>query len=110
MLLAIRALEQPGGPTIGKLAEHLFVRHHSAVGLLDRLAERGLVERVRGESDRRLVRVRLTSEGEATLDRLAGEHRAELGASGPTLVEALSALLRDIHKEEDVPAAEKRDS
>src|ERR1700730_8470449 len=60
MLLAIRALEEPGGPTVGKLAEQLMVRHNSAGGLLDRLVERGLVERIRGgEGDRRQVRVRL---------------------------------------------------
>lgn len=93
MLLAIRALDEPGGPTVGSLAGHLFIRHHSAVGLIDRLAERGLVERVRGREDRREVKVRLTSRGEGKLRRLSRAHREELRTSGRLLVETLGGLL-----------------
>ena len=94
MLLSIRALENgDGGPTIGQLAEHLFIRHHSAVGMIDRLAERGLAERERGEEDRRQVRVRLTDEGRLKLLKLARIHREELRQSGPGLVETLRHLL-----------------
>jgi DNA-binding MarR family transcriptional regulator len=94
MLLAIRFLEEPAAaPTIGQLAEHLFLRHHSAVGMIDRLAERGLVERVRGENDRRQVRVRLTAGGSQKLRHLSRIHREELRQSGPALVETLRRLL-----------------
>src|SRR5437879_10203526 len=62
-LLAIRASDDAYGPTVGTLANWLFIRHHSACGLADRLEESGLVERVRGEADRRLVRIRLTHHG-----------------------------------------------
>jgi DNA-binding MarR family transcriptional regulator len=97
MLLAIRAMEEPGGPTVGKLADQLIVRHHSAVGLIDRLVERGMVERVRvDEGDRRQVRVRLTGAGEEKLERLSSVHRAELAGSGPLLVYSLWALLRRV--------------
>jgi DNA-binding MarR family transcriptional regulator len=94
MLLAIRALkEPPSTPTVGQLAEHLFIRHHSAVGMIDRLAERGLVERLRGEDDRRQVRVRLTASGWQKLRHLSRIHREELRQSGPDLVETLRRLL-----------------
>jgi len=93
MLLAVRALDEPEGPTVGSLAEHLIIRHHSAVGLIDRLAERGLVERTRGQEDRRQVRVRLTAEGEGKLRRLSTAHREELRTSGRMLVETLGGLL-----------------
>ena len=93
MLLAIRAVVDPEGPTIGSLAEHLLIRHHSAVGLIDRLEERGLVTRVRSMTDRRQVRVHLTETGESKLKRLASIHRAELRTSGPVLVRTLQALL-----------------
>ncbi len=96
LLLSIRAVAEPEGPTIGALAEHLLIRHHSAVGLIDRLAERRLVERVPGATDRRQVRVRLTREGEEKLRRLSAVHRAELRSSGPLLVEALHALLQGL--------------
>jgi DNA-binding MarR family transcriptional regulator len=98
MLLAIRALE-PDGPTIGDLASHLLIQHHSAVGLVDRLAGRGLVERIRGGEDRRQVRVRLTAEAEDKLRRLSAQHRAELLNSGPLLVDALGALLGGLSTE-----------
>src|SRR5690242_18418578 len=64
MLLAIRALSDAGDPTVGELAAHLLVRHHSAVGLIDRLEDRDLVERCRTSEDRRQVRVRLTAKGQ----------------------------------------------
>jgi len=93
MLLAIRALAGTGGPTIGDLAEHLLTRHHSAVGLVDRLEQRRLVMRVRGAEDRRQVRVHLTDEGERKLSRLSAIHREELRSTGPLLVNALQTLL-----------------
>jgi len=93
MLLAIRALDEAGGPTVGSLAEHLIIRHHSAVGLIDRLEERGLVARVRSQGDRRQVRVRLTSKGERKLGRLSAVHHEELRSSGRLLVDTLNGLL-----------------
>jgi len=93
LMLAIRALDDPEGPTIGSLAEHLFIRHHSAVGLVDRLSERHLVERVRAGRDRRQVRVHLTQAGEEKLKRLSHAHRDELQITGPVLASALSNLL-----------------
>jgi DNA-binding MarR family transcriptional regulator len=94
LLLAIKALPDPQGPTVGMLADYLLLRHHSAVGLIDRLAERGLVVRIRGAHDLRQVRVRLAPPGEEKLARLSSVHREELRTSGPLLVDALTALLR----------------
>lgn len=97
IMLAIRACqvahESQLGPTIGELAEDLYLKHHSAVGLVDRLVERGLAVRARAEDDRRQVRVHLTSEGLEKLRRLANVHREELRAVGPVLVNALTAVL-----------------
>jgi DNA-binding MarR family transcriptional regulator len=45
-LLAIKGA-QDSPATIGYLAERLRIRHHSAVELVDRLAEAGLIERWR---------------------------------------------------------------
>jgi len=93
LLLATKALEQEGPPSIRALADHLFIQHHSAVGLIDRLEERGLVKRVRDEDDRRQVIVRLTAEGERKLHRLSAVHREELRQSAPALVAALQSAL-----------------
>jgi DNA-binding MarR family transcriptional regulator len=96
LMLAIRAWDRSSSPTIGELAAHLLLKHHSAVGLVDRLADRRLVERVRGVGDRRRVSVRLTPQGSAKLRRLSSVHRKELRSSGPVLVKALGALLHGL--------------
>jgi DNA-binding MarR family transcriptional regulator len=104
-LLTVRALMGSHGgshgPTVGEIAEHLLIRHHSAVGLADRLVEHGLVERVRGEGDRRQVRIRLTAHGKKTIARLSGIHREELLSSGPLLVESLGALLQQLREQRE---------
>ncbi len=93
LLLAIRGFTEVQGPNIGQLAEHLMVRHHTAVGLVDRLVQHGFVERTRGEGDRRQVHVRLTKDGAEKLRRLSAAHKRELRNSGPRLVSALQAAL-----------------
>jgi DNA-binding MarR family transcriptional regulator len=99
MLLTIKALTTGDRPTIGQLAEHLYIKHHSAVGLLDRLEERALIQRVRAtDGDRRHVSVRLTRQGEAKLRHLSKAHRDELLTSGPHLVQALQSLLEKNHE------------
>jgi DNA-binding MarR family transcriptional regulator len=77
LLLAIRG-HASGSPTVGEVAEVLLLRHHSAVGLVDRAVEAGLVERQRSERDHRVVRLRLTPLGERKLARLGARHLEEL--------------------------------
>jgi DNA-binding MarR family transcriptional regulator len=93
LLLTLRAL--PGGmAAVGTLAERLQIQHHSAVELVDRLVERGLVSRARAPGDRRQVLVQLQPPGEEALEKLAQTHLAELRSNGPALVEALGVLIR----------------
>jgi DNA-binding MarR family transcriptional regulator len=93
LLLAAAGLPADLEPTIGVLAERLQARHHSAVALVDRLEERGLVERVRGGPDKRRVSVRPTPAGEGLLRELSRHHLAELRTSGPRLAKALTAII-----------------
>jgi DNA-binding MarR family transcriptional regulator len=92
-LLALKGLIQQERVTIGDLAERMQLRHHSVVGLINRLVERKLIERRRGDSDRRQVYIHLTNRGDDLLRRLALYHRGELRASAPALVAALQALM-----------------
>jgi DNA-binding MarR family transcriptional regulator len=81
LLLAVRG--HPGGPpTLRDIADHLLLRHHSVVGLVDRAEEAGLVTRVGDPDDQRLVRVELTAEGARVLAALAAEHKEELQRIG----------------------------
>jgi DNA-binding MarR family transcriptional regulator len=81
-------------PTVGALAERLHIRHHSAVGLVDRLVRRGLVRRRRAADDRRRVLVELSATGRATLRRVARYSLSELRKEGPELVAVLRRLMR----------------
>lgn len=93
MMLAIRGLEAEEAPTVGALASYLLIRHHSAVGLIDRLEKHGLALRERRADDRRQATVRLTPEGAGLLERLADAHRSELANWAPHLVRALENAL-----------------
>ncbi|HXI44575.1 MAG TPA: MarR family transcriptional regulator [Bryobacteraceae bacterium] len=95
LLLALRGLAVSEAPaSIGALAERLQIQHHSAVELVDRLVDRGLVTRSRAPSDRRQALIRLTASGDAELAKLALCHMDELQKNGPALVAALEALIR----------------
>jgi DNA-binding MarR family transcriptional regulator len=86
LLLAIRG--HPGdAPTIGEVADHLLLRHHSVVGLVDRAVLAGLVERQLDAADHRLVRLRLTTPGSRRLAALAAAHLDELNRLGPVLAQ-----------------------
>jgi DNA-binding MarR family transcriptional regulator len=106
-LLAIRAESDTSLPTIGHVAERLLIHHHSAVGMADRLEERGLLRRIRGESDRRTVRLQLTLQGSELLTRLSSLHRRELRQQGPELVATLHELLQGVMPEEAEDGTEK---
>ena len=76
LLLAIRGHGSP--PSMGDVAEHLLLRHHSAVELVDRAVRAGLVARAGDPDDQRVVRLALLPAGEAKLAALAAAHYEEL--------------------------------
>ena len=76
LLLAVRGHPQP--PTVGELASSLVLRPHSVTELVDRAASAGLVVRIAGSGDGRIVRVRLTSRGASLLESLTTLHLDEL--------------------------------
>lgn len=84
-LLAIKGFADSDRITIGDLAQRLYLRHHSVVGLVDRLVKRRLVKRLPSETDRRKVNIALTAQGEALINRLSSAHRDELRRIGPEL-------------------------
>lgn len=98
LLLAVHGLPADVKPTIREIAERLFLQHHSAVELVNRLEARGAVMRVHGSEDKREVWVQLTASGRSILRRLALAHRIELERSGPELARALQSVLRHRRK------------
>jgi DNA-binding MarR family transcriptional regulator len=93
LLLAVRGLPSGKMASVGELAERLQLQHHSTVELIDRMVGRGLLERQRDPNDQRRVLIYLTRNGDELLKRLSLVHLTELRTTGPTLVQALNALI-----------------
>jgi len=67
-LHVLHLLEWHGELTMSRLADVLDVSVSAATGLIDRIEERGFVERIRVPTDRRIVLVRITDPGRQLLD------------------------------------------
>ncbi|MGB6582687.1 MAG: MarR family transcriptional regulator [Streptosporangiaceae bacterium] len=74
LLVAIKGHRGDLPPSVGDLAGYLLLRPHSTVELVDRAAAAGLVERTPDGDDGRVVRVRLTREGDRVLQKLTRAH------------------------------------
>jgi DNA-binding MarR family transcriptional regulator len=67
-LHVMHLLERHGELPMSRLAEMLDVSMSAATGLVDRVEERGFVERIRVPEDRRVVLARITDAGRQMLD------------------------------------------
>lgn len=85
--------------TMGELSEALGISRPGITSTVSRLVADGLVERVRGGQDRRLLHARLTDAGRdrvaaaaATHDDLVGQVLALLGADAAVVTDALARV------------------
>jgi DNA-binding MarR family transcriptional regulator len=92
LLLAIRGHPGEASPTVGDIADHLVLRHHSAGELIDRAEAAGLVARSPDPINGTQVRVSLTETGMVKLTGLAETHLAELAHLAPTMRALWKAL------------------
>lgn len=93
-MLVLRACPEGECVTIADLARQLLIKHNSAVELVDRLMEEGLVAREVSRADRRKVELHLTPGGRLILAKLAAMHRRELRRIGPLMKRFFGALTR----------------
>jgi DNA-binding MarR family transcriptional regulator len=91
-LLAIKGFPGRNHITNGKLAERLQIKHHSAVGLANRLEAQQLIRRERGSIDKREVYLTLTARGAKLLEQLTAAHKAELQRVAPQLSSILESF------------------
>ena len=92
LLLAIRGHGDSRGPTVGDVAGYLMLRPHSAVGLVDRAANAGLIARTQDADNLSVVRLRLTDKGARQLEALSEQHLEELAHLAPTMHALWDAL------------------
>ena len=93
-------LEHHGDLTMSRLAELLDVSVSNATGLIDRMEERGLIERFRVPTDRRIVLVRASAEGARIRDEIEAlkqdRMRAVLGRLEPSRLPRVLAAISDL--------------
>ena len=85
----LMTLDHDGPLPMGALADALDVSQASVTGIVDRMEQRGLVERQRDGEDRRVVRVAMTDEARRLIGSLAAQRR-----------EHIAGLLEDLETDE----------
>jgi len=87
---------RPDGLSCGAISERMLSRDSDLTRLLDRLEDRGLVNRIRDSKDRRIVTAQISAEGLKLLRKLDGPvervHRDQLKHMTPAQLEQLRAL------------------
>lgn len=82
LLLSIAGFPGRDWMTPTEIAERLQIRHHSALGLIQRCEKAELVGRFDHPTDGRCVCVELTDKGRDILENLTMRHQAELRRLG----------------------------
>lgn len=93
----------PDGLRMSELSEKLMVSNGNVTGIVERLVEDGLVERLQVVGDRRATRTRLTAKGREAFAEIAAEHegwvdhllRGVSPAETRALIDALSRIRDD---------------
>lgn len=109
-LAVLQAIADLGEVTTGRISDDASLSQATVTVILDRLVERGLVERYRSAGDRRIVHSRLTEAGATALtaagpasgdrlirefERLPADKQAELVASLEWMAQALGVSGED---------------
>jgi DNA-binding MarR family transcriptional regulator len=88
-------LQRTGEMPMSRLADILNVSLSNATGLIDRIEERGFVERTRVAEDRRIVLIRVTESGSRALEEIDALNedllRSVLGSLGRSQLVAVAA-------------------
>lgn len=91
-LLAIKAHEGEEAMRVSELAACLLIKTHSAVGLVGRLVDRGLVARGASPHDGRRILLSLTRAGERVLEIISRKNLRQLKTTMPVFTDLLMAL------------------
>jgi DNA-binding MarR family transcriptional regulator len=106
-ITALHALRWGGPMSIGGLVDEIGLSVSATSHLVERLVERGLVDRTEDPDDRRLKRVAVTDTGKAIVDRLADARHEDLMHAidmlEPSLRSALAMVLESAVQQLQIP-------
>lgn len=86
-VMRIVGKSEAGSLEMNEIASELLVTLANVTVIVDNLESRGYLKRVRGENDRRVVRVGLTPKGRTLWEKISAAHRAKVAE----LMKGLSA-------------------
>ncbi|MFE4243386.1 MarR family winged helix-turn-helix transcriptional regulator [Peribacillus butanolivorans] len=101
--LALQWLFEAGDMTIGELSTKMFLAFSTTTELIDRMEKHQLVQRVKDEKDRRVVRIHLLEEGERIIEEVIKKRQQYLSGVLVNFSESdivsLSGTLAKLHQE-----------
>jgi DNA-binding MarR family transcriptional regulator len=109
MLQAIAGMPEDMSPTIAAVAARMCLRHNSAVELVNRTIEAGLLRKAPDPIDHRKLLLQITPAGNKVLSSLVEFHLRELEELGPELIRALKRLM-SIRQDKRPPSSAGLDS
>lgn len=98
VLSVIAAAEEP--MTLASVARELGVTKQNMTGMMNRLEQLGLVERLEDPADLRSSKVQLTRRGRSTVDKLRDEYAEWVaGLGSESLARAVNRLIEQLEAE-----------
>ncbi len=76
--IALQWLSEEGDMTIGELSSKMYLAFSTTTDLIDRMEKSELVQRVKDEKDRRVVRIHLLEEGKRIIDEVIKKRQVYL--------------------------------
>ncbi|GEL07184.1 MarR family winged helix-turn-helix transcriptional regulator [Salisediminibacterium halotolerans] len=76
--VALQWLHEYGDMTIGELSAKMYLAYSTTTDLIDRMEKNDLVERVKDENDRRVVRIHLQDKGTTIIREVINQREAYL--------------------------------
>lgn len=99
--IALQWLDELGDMTIGDLSNKMYLAFSTTTDLIDRMEKNNLVQRIRDEEDRRVVRIHLLSEGKKIIKEVIEMRQMYLGDIVSDFekdeIETLSVLLQKLY-------------
>jgi MarR family transcriptional regulator, organic hydroperoxide resistance regulator len=97
--VALQWLHESGDMTIGDLSTKMYLAFSTTTDLVDRMEKNELVQRVRDENDRRVVRIHLLPEGERIIQEVIIKRQEYLrDITGEFDVEEFEQLSKNLQK------------
>ncbi|WP_397539533.1 MarR family winged helix-turn-helix transcriptional regulator [Rummeliibacillus pycnus] len=101
--IALQWLHELGDMTIGDLSNKMYLAFSTTTDLVDRMERNDLVQRIRDDQDRRVVRIHLLKEGERIIEEVIEQRQNYLADIVKDFqseeVQTLSILLSKLYKE-----------